>query len=32
LQMTRLVVDIDTLLNAPDGAVALPDDLAAHGV
>jgi hypothetical protein len=30
--MTRLVVDIDTLLNAPDGAVTLPDDLAAREV
>jgi hypothetical protein len=32
LQMTRLVVDIDTLLNAPDGAATLPDDLAAREV
>jgi hypothetical protein len=32
LKMTRLAVDIDTLLNAPDAAVALPDDLAAREV
>jgi Tfp pilus assembly protein PilF len=32
LEMTRLVVDIDTLLNAPDRAVTLPDDLVAREV